>query len=145
MNVNHLSWYDHKIVIKRRIWRCGKSGKHRHGELQTKLLDSDGMMCCLGQDAEACGIDREKLFDREDPNEIDQVFGRLSKKISHLIHDSTNSKFANDMIKVNDDPYLTDARRELELFLVGKKHRVFIQFVGEYDPNPNCVAPEKPL
>lgn len=136
MKTNRLSWYDHKIIVDRSIWRCGNFGKYQHGKLITKLLDNDGMMCCLGQDCLSCGIPQSYLKNVANPATIVILGGAdISNKIPHLVEYGKIeiTQFASDMIAINDSKNMTDSRRELELFLLAKKHRIFIQFVGEYN------------
>jgi len=134
-------WFKHKLVISRSLWRCGSNGRYNHGKLMTSMIDAMGMMCCLGQDAKACGVSEANLLNRANPDSVCVKDFTEAKKIPHLVkidpidgrYTGSHTEFANEAISINDNESFNDRRRELELFLLGKKHGIFIQFVGEYE------------
>ena len=144
--MNRLSWFDHKIVIDRHMWRCGGFGPYHHGSMSTRMMDNHGMMCCLGKDAKDCGISQEILLASANPGLVASLTEDAIVKIPHMLlfrdgkYDNDHSNFACEMMTINDNEKLTDSRRELELFLCAKKHRVFVQFIGEYQDDRNCRA-----
>ena len=53
-----------EFTIKRSEWARGKGGK------DTQLLGVDGMKCCLGFFALACGVEEDAIHNQGEPSEI---------------------------------------------------------------------------
>lgn len=134
------SWYDHIVVIDRSIWRCGRFGEHMHpsdSKDYTKMLDEHGFMCCLGQACKSGGIHNVHQYRKRNPVEVAKTaksYGQSIDSIKYLLSEDLHkeSAFAEAAIDINDDVKLSRSGRELSLFMLGKKHRVFIQFTGSY-------------
>lgn len=130
---NPLSWYDDVLVIDRAHWRNGGMSQFHHGVGATQLLNRDGFQCCLGFAAEQLGCSRDLLLNAGMPffsclagTYLQHEDGRYKPFVYNI--DSTKRA----AVIINDDPNTTRSCKELELFMLGKKHRIFVKFVGEY-------------
>lgn len=127
------SWYDHILVIDRAIWRCGAEGPFKHGWMNTLLHnEKDGMMCCLGQACLQSGVTKEKMGKTVSPFYVSQFLPKDSYLLKDFLHYKTESDFANQAMIINDEVKLSRSGRELSLFLLGKRHRIWVRFTGSY-------------
>lgn len=127
------SWYDRILVIDRSIWRCGSNGKFRHGEHATLLHNAkNGMMCCLGQACLQSGVAKEKMGRTVSPFYVSQFLPKYSYLLEEYFGYKTESEFSNEAMKINDEEKLSRSGRELSLFLLGKRHRIWVRFTGSY-------------
>jgi hypothetical protein len=128
-----MSWFQQKLIIDRSIWRCGRDSRFKHGNEATALLDNQGMMCCLGQACLQLGIERRKMLKRCSPQDVLKEVTYLTvEPASCSIKPVVDSRFSDEAMHVNDSEVYTRTGRELALYLVGKRHGIFIQFIGGY-------------
>lgn len=111
-----------KYTIYRGSWRRGgRKNWLAYGE--TKLLNSQNMMCCLGQIECQRGVSLESLFNIELPESLynDIPEDDTDFLVENYIHPSTAYKLTKDtltatrMIEINDDVFLSDQDRESQL------------------------------
>ena len=116
------------LVIDRSKWRRG--GRALNGRFgMTALLNADtGLMCCLGFDALACGVPRERLIGCSVPSALrvsalppDYINTRL-RKADDVDDDFINSTLVEQAMRVNDgESFHSDAERECELIPILKQ------------------------
>lgn len=122
----------HKLVIDRSKWRCGDNGYFSQGKLDTRLLDEDGLMCCLGQACLQLGKDKGVLLNKYSPA---CVLNEPSYMVTQLHDKYLDSYFSNKAMEINDNETLSRTGRELALYMLGKEHGIAIKFIGEYIEN----------
>ncbi len=122
------------FTINRSTWRFGGYDKYKQFGL-TKLLNTQGYMCCLGSISEQCGVPRKDLLN------IDYPYDLLSQHhdlVSFLREKPTNSIFANNTFlaqqaaNINDNSNISNEERETRLIELFKTEGYTISFTGEY-------------
>lgn len=116
------------FVVRRSKWRCGSGGDHRHGTGVTLLLDSNGLMCCLGHCALQLGVKKKQIFGISMPG--------VCLNVKVLTHNrktnNKNTKLSLMASEINDNTSYTDEQREEELRKLFKKFKHTITFVGRF-------------
>lgn len=113
-----------QFILDYSKWRSGKDGPHAVGTGRTKLLNSEGFMCCLGQYCESKGIKKRKMYDIGTPHGLvnattESTRANVYDKIPKLLQDIpgtrtlclTHSKLANGAMWINDNSDLTPEER----------------------------------
>lgn len=133
-----------KFTIDRERWSRG-------GDPEPKLVRStDGKMCCLGFFLLACGVSREELLDKDEPQEPFQaIFHEAeilepARVLVNVEHDDGEddedghedfdvclSDEGASFIEDNDDPSLDEDERERRIAGRFAKHGHEVTFVGE--------------
>ena len=113
-------------TVDRKTWYRGKGAKHsrlRRAE--------DGMMCCLGSRAIACGLTPEQITELESPYSLnlkglcgDQWESFLNSH--HTLHSLVGLKIMN----VNDDACIDDKTREYTLTALFETIGETVEFIG---------------
>ena len=116
-----------KLILDVSIWRCGKHSAYYGssqdndntgtGQGNTKLLNDEGYMCCLGQFAHQAGVSKEELLDHSYPHELPEEFYIEGLVFEFNIEDSffpSSTDFAKEAITINDDTKTT-VKRKTEL------------------------------
>lgn len=105
------------LTIQRSKWRRG-------GASGTYLLASDGMMCCLGFDALACGLPAARIERVAEPYDIvgKDDFEEYAKSPRFFDDDGyvSQSELVHRAIDINDGAYDSEAEREAALIPVLK-------------------------
>lgn len=125
-----------QFVIDRSKWICGSPNgiectslvKTANGKGNTRLLNSDGYMCCLGQIGEQLGCEKDKLLGRLYPSGIFELQNTI------LIKDE---QLSSDAMDINDDPYSTLEDKEQKLTQLFAEHGHKIEFFEEYNARRN--------
>src|ERR1700749_606677 len=117
-----------EIKINRKKWASGQKGK----ELHSKQLTDENTMCCLGFLTNQCGVKKDNLLEKTEPNDIPDL---LPKKLEWLIKkghawETRNSKDAAQLIKVNDNSLTTDAHKEKIITKYFAKHGLKAVFIN---------------
>ena len=103
-------------TVNRRTWaRGGKNGLSR-------LLNSDGNMCCLGFLGVASGVSKESLFNKLTPGGLS-----LQEQDKYPIVNFDWGIF----VDINDHEIITDADREKRLKEAARKNGFSFRFVGK--------------
>jgi len=96
-----------KYILDVSKWRCGEDGQYRLHKGRTKMLNTKGYMCCLGQFAEQLGIDAEDLEGADAPRNVAANLGRrYDPEMVHFLRggDSIfNTRLAKDLMDINDN------------------------------------------
>jgi len=113
-----------KLTLDMSIWRCGKHsayyGSSRDndntgtGQGNTKLLNDEGYMCCLGQFAHQAGVLKEELLDHSYPHELPKEFYVEGLVFDFNVEDSffpSSTDFAKEAITINDETETTVAEK----------------------------------
>jgi hypothetical protein len=113
------------LTIKRSEWRRGGWTPKESHLGSVRLLNREGLKCCLGFDALAAGVPRELIQDRVDPESLVGIctVGNYIETRTTLFNsgERKNSADVVDAIVINDDNTLTDAQRETKLIPVLKR------------------------
>jgi len=99
-----------EVVIKGSEWRRGgntNDGDDKWGD--TALLNSKGLMCCLGIDWLACGGHKDDIYMVGDPMEIAVL--QMGYEVWLGGELEGNSALAEDAMDINDRTGLTDDER----------------------------------
>ena len=147
-----------KFTIDRATWRCGGNGNRAHGAGETKLLNKEGFMCCLGQISEQLGVPRESLNHAVPSNvckahieKLSPVLVRATEPTDYLPGDWHNTDLAGNAMELNDheESYTEDGdegvidreQREQSLTQHFLDHGHELVFTGEYTDNkPSPVS-----
>lgn len=135
-----------EVIIDRRFWRRGSDSQHKQA---TSLLDSRGLMCCLGFHCkQVSDISDEELLAHAAPADLVETVG--ADNVDPLLIDGSpltpfNSVFAGKAMTINDEPYrfegdkhitdddicdYDDFDREHHLYIHGLKHGVKYRFIN---------------
>jgi hypothetical protein len=131
-----------QLIIDRSKWRTGGDidEKYQTGEGETRLLNAQGYMCCLGfylkdvaklnkmilieQAAPRWFIGLKEIYDNNDDVKL------LVRKINDDYY--LNSDFCQSAIHVNDDVNLPSDEREETLKTMFLEKGVEVSFINEY-------------
>jgi hypothetical protein len=124
-----------KFIINRNTWRCG--GKEGHvsarGRGETRLLNAEGFLCCLGQISLQLGATREDIRNMATPEDVTaeatSALDLLRCPSRHFASFEATELADNAMI-VNDDHLLSEVRREKELVELFAGYGHELVFVG---------------
>lgn len=114
-----------EFTVERAKWsRGGKNGP-------TRLLNGEGNMCCLGFLGEACGVPRGALGRAAFPSTLRVHYGRLEYPgwLFGPPTTSTRKMREDDFTEINDNPNISDAKRERLLAEEFAKHGITVRFV----------------
>lgn len=116
------------LILNYRKWRCGRDGKgNSHGQGSTRLLNSCGYMCCLGQFSPQLNpeITRENLLEGFSPEDLDKTIPGLTTKRGVI-----NTYLSNQAIEINDDRHTTITEKIKSLKGLFKEHGYRIKVVN---------------
>jgi len=123
-----------KVTIDRAKWRCGGDDnpfQGGNGKGDTKLLNCEGYLCCLGFITREACPDLE-LLDKSEPDDLPRpVWGLSIPKPSGV--GRKNTKLTFDAIRINDDEDLSFEEREAKLLELFKDSPYELEFVGQYE------------
>jgi hypothetical protein len=112
-----------KVTIDRSKWRTGVGYHSATGLGTTKLLNSEGFMCCLGFCCKALGCSDDDIMNIISPAVVysSNIYGSSLK----------DSQFTHNAIHINDSDLTREVKEQrlLELF---KDSSFEIEFTGEY-------------
>jgi hypothetical protein len=108
------------LTIERATWRRG--GGYPSDRLgPTRLLNDRGLMCCLGFDAVACGVPRERILGEVDPESLlrwryPQLDGGIpAEYINTRLDDFENTPAVVAAMSANDDSDISEEVREIRV------------------------------
>lgn len=124
-----------KYTIDRSKWICGGIKYTDGGE--SKLLNSEGRMCCLGQICIQAGIKLLDITGKFAPANV--LSARENPKLDWLVHevdpcerhDVYSSDIARSMMHTNDDCFLDETTREAVLVNLAREAGVELTFTGK--------------
>lgn len=125
-----------ELTIDRKTWLRGC------GSIKSKLLNNDGMRCCLGFECQALGYTDEQLLDRVSPRAIvDSVdFGHETKNIPQelawLVHRVSfdgdraleSTPDAHELMSINDIELVEN--REERIAEIFARNGVEVKFIN---------------
>jgi hypothetical protein len=125
-----------KFVIDYAKWRCGRDGFHRLGEGDTKLLNKEGYMCCLGQVELQLGLSEADIFDTGTPSVtcVENILtepldeGDCEDSDSDCLYELT--ELSIDAIEINDNTKTTPAEKMVALKELFAEHGHEIEFIN---------------
>jgi len=98
------------LTIDRAKWRTATSGKG-----DTRLLNEEGFMCCLGFRCFQMGIPEKDLLNKLSPGQLAENWD-IPDLINHEFGGIyLNSDFSNDAILLNDSSSITSEEREKKI------------------------------
>jgi len=118
-----------KYTINRQTWLRGV-------EENALLLNSNGMMCCLGQVCLQSGITSDKLLDVETPYGLTGVIedhDLIPYKLLASNDEDTyysDSTFARTAMTINDNEEMHELERETKLTQLFKENGIELEFVN---------------
>lgn len=118
-----------KLVIDRAKWQC-----KGHEVGVTRLLNTEGKMCCLGFHALEIGCRKSKVLRIGDPCSLVREYKRPPKGLPVIEDDDgfyRNAPWAVDAIRANDR-IEDDAERESKIASIFLEQGWEVEFVGEY-------------
>lgn len=89
------------LILNYKTWRCGVGSVNQLGIGTTKLLNSEGYMCCLGQFSLQLSkeVKKKDLLDKFTPREIGCKIPVLNKEEKGKL----DSKIAHKAVIINDN------------------------------------------
>lgn len=104
---------------------------------ETKLLNFEGNMCCLGHISLQCGVPGIELQNVGSPKNVASLvlLDFLSTyRLTEWGYRSgvETTSLTNSAIEINDDKYLSDTEREKKLTTLFAGHGYTLKFEGEY-------------
>jgi hypothetical protein len=135
-----------QLVIDRSKWRTGNDGEHQTGEGDTRLINKQGYMCCLGfYMRDLANVDENVLLNEETPAHAAHVgiakdFYNQNEDVKLLVtnigdrtySDYFHTEFCEKAMKTNDNPRLTSEEREGCIKALFLKNGVEVSFINEY-------------
>jgi hypothetical protein len=105
-----------KLILDYSKWRCGCDGPNAEGEGDTKLLNKEGFMCCIGQWSIQLGAYEDELLNRDEPRDIDTFIPLFSNKdFDFPRYGLRTTELAEDCIEINDRKMTTPEQKITEL------------------------------
>ena len=99
------------FVLDFATWRSGKdSPANAVGKGETKLLNEQGYMCCLGQYCLQAGISRENILNKATPIIVRKEIPLLNYSFKGEVYmkgSMITTKFTDVAIGINDNPTTT--------------------------------------
>ncbi len=125
-----------QLIIDRSKWRTGGSVLNKDLKYgKTQLLNTQGMMCCLGFYCEQIeNLPKERLLGISDPQGFDDFYEE-SILINNHYRDQRlliNSEFTDNAININDDGDISSEEREKTIIKHFKTVDVEVIFKNEY-------------
>lgn len=119
-----------KLVIDRNIW--GRGSGCGSGVL---FNPPDGRMCCLGIYSGQCGVPKEVLKDKGNPEKLPYEYRELVKDKCPLLFEecsdgSVSSELAQHLMETNDDSYCDDDYREAKLKTLFSQAGIEVTFIN---------------
>jgi hypothetical protein len=129
-----------KVTIDRAKWRCGgECGDFANGKGQTKLLNHEGYMCCLGFITAAANPELN-ILEKGEPDDLKTTVPELTCLSLDFAFSSRgwlNTNLTVAAIAINDSETLTAQEREEQLLELFKNSLYELEFVGEYEAKEN--------
>lgn len=123
-----------ELIIDRDKWARGEYVNSK-GAASTRLLDSDGKMCCLGFYALVCGFKENEIENEGEPGDVPSDKWPESCLFSEGGNDDgglswSQTFWTREAIAINDNPVLDEDEREQELKEHFAKVDVELEFTG---------------
>jgi hypothetical protein len=112
-----------KVTIDRSKWRTGSGSKYATGLGATKLLNSDGFMCCLGFCCKAAGCSDKDIMNITSPVGV-YSFNLAGTSLRY-------SQFSLKAMEINDGSLIREVK-EQKLSELFRDSSFEIEFTGEY-------------
>lgn len=120
------------VKINRAKWRTGGHNEGQSGEGETRLLNQEGYMCCLGFASHQIGkMAKETLEGAIMPSSLGRVISPLVKRSES--GKCINTRFSNECAHLNDSNSITRKQREYRLKRKFNAQGIDLQFVGKYE------------
>lgn len=110
-----------KFTVERSSWLRGK------GMWKSKLLNANGEKCCLGFYALECGLKEENILNAGIPKDVAIEGAKWDTFL--LTDDGLTSQMSKELMRLNDNDFITDEVREWELKKVFENCGVAVSFV----------------
>jgi hypothetical protein len=121
-----------KVVIDRSKWRTGGKGSNSTGEGNTRLLNQEGFMCCLGFCCQAAGVSVADLYDTVLPHFLQVDLREALPGLKALIVRETGDSLSSRASIINDYLDTTPDQKEQKLLELFKDSEFEIEFTGDY-------------
>lgn len=123
------------FIIDRSKWRTGDNSTYQTGKGVTALKNDKGYMCCLGFVCLQSGVKEDLILNMGEPEEVQKEIPYLTNTLKDVEGDIFygNTNLSTEAMDINDDPYTTPVEKENKLKELFEKHKLSIEFVGEYE------------
>jgi len=129
-----------QLIIDRSKWRTGNDGEHQTGEGDTRLINAQGYMCCLGfYLKDVAKLNKKILVELATPAYLDglkKIYDKNDdvKLLLTKLNDNhyVNSDFCQSAMHVNDDVNLSSDEREETLKTMFLEKGIEVSFINEY-------------
>lgn len=120
--------YTDTLVIDRSKWRSGHDSENKTGKGQTKLVNTQGYMCCLGFRCNQMGVPKNQLKGLSYPFEL------YEWELPGITNSDFGSQtdFTRKAISINDNPVLTRRERERAIREHFASDGIKVVFKGKY-------------
>lgn len=122
------------LILDYSKWRSGAEGDNKVGEGKTKLLNSEGFMCCLGQFSTqlAPELSKNSILGESSPAYLSKSIPGLSYKKIDIIKDTPLS---NKAIEINDNEDTTPERKIVLLRKLFRSKGYKIKVINKCKPS----------
>jgi hypothetical protein len=119
--------YEKVLILDVSKWKCGQSSENSLGEGPTKLMNSLGYMCCLGQ----FSLQIDKNINKEDLRlkNFPQYIGFKNKNIL-IDENGYDSNLTSSAISINDNTETTPKEKIVSLKKLFKKFGYKIEVIN---------------
>ncbi len=96
-----------KFTLDVNKWRCGSSSmepSNRKGEGKTRMLNTEGYMCCLGQFALQEGCTPAEILDTQTPSGVNRFYSKIFQNPNENNFGNSISVLSGDLMHINDSP-----------------------------------------
>lgn len=108
-----------KLILDQSKWICGTPAENDNknnclGSGETKLLNTEGFMCCLGQFAKQLNskIDDNILLGKGKPASLKQYVRLLNEQYLNPANGYTNTNLSDRAISINDNTDTTVKKKK---------------------------------
>jgi transcription elongation factor Elf1 len=125
-----------EVVINRATWRTGGNSNKRTGKGDTRLLNDEGYMCCLGF-ISSCYLKTKKknskktILNAYEPQCLNCLIPELNNKMDEY-DQFFDTQLSDRAMKINDDIKLKPETKEKKIKELFKNSMYKLKFVGEF-------------
>lgn len=125
--------YMKTLILDYSTWRCGYTSpykENRLGEGETRLLNTEGYMCCLGQFTPQLEptIKKEDILDKDVPSQLNKHIPDFT--FLPPLGGYSSTLLVNSAITINDNHHTTVAEKIKSLKALFKKYGYTIRVIN---------------
>jgi hypothetical protein len=119
-----------KLVLDYSKWRCGSLGHNALGEGCTRLLNTEGYQCCLGQWCSQIGVPESSLLNRCRPADLNISICYLTEQLQLSDKIIYNTSLAKRLMLINDNTMTTPFKKIKELEELLSDHNIKLEVIN---------------